>query len=198
MTTASYNTVTTISEGLYKEKGSKFIAYAFPIIDERNVKNILQELHKKYYDARHICYAYRLGVKSIYERTNDDGEPKHSAGDPILGQIKSLELTNTLVAVIRYFGGTKLGVGGLINAYRTATQEALQHSKIEKKVLTAIITISFPYNNTNEVMRAIKNFEIEIVEQSFTEVCSIKGNIKEALLPNLQEAFSQIAAVRVD
>ena len=138
----TYLTLNTVAEGVYKEKGSKFLAFGYNVNSEEQVRERLEELRKKFYDARHHCYAYMLGHGSNQKwRANDDGEPNHSAGTPILNQIKSFELTNVLVVVIRYFGGTKLGVSGLINAYKTATQEALAMAEIEERILTNLIKI---------------------------------------------------------
>lgn len=173
-----YKTITKRSEGLYKEKGSKFIAHAFPIHSEEEIKSALEELRKKYYDARHHCYAYVLGQDYGQFRANDDGEPNHSAGDPILGQIRSKELTNTLVVVVRYFGGTKLGVGGLINAYKTAADEALQANTIKTVEITNSYSLTFDYESTNEVMRIVKDFDLEINEQRYEADCYLKVSVK--------------------
>jgi len=165
------------SEGLYKEKGSKFLAFAYPVADEDSVKDILNNLKKQYYDARHHCYAYIIGADASQYRANDDGEPNHSAGDPILGQIRSLELTNTLVVVVRYFGGTKLGVSGLINAYKTSAAQALAKAQIIDIEVTQLITLKFIYPETNEVMKLVGNHNIKISNQEFAADCTIEGNI---------------------
>ncbi len=184
MTIESYRTLASNSvfEGFYKEKGSKFLGFAFHVTSEEEVKEKLDSLKKTYYDARHHCYAYILGIKNRKTRANDDGEPGHSAGDPILGQIKSMDLTNTLVVVVRYFGGTKLGVSGLINAYRTAAQEALQSAEVAVIEITEALEIQFPYESTNEVMRLIKDCEIKINQQTFEADCKIIGEVAESLV----------------
>jgi uncharacterized YigZ family protein len=151
-----YLTVAKDSEGFYKEKGSKFLAFAYPVSNEEEIKEKLEALRKQFYDARHFCYGYIFGLAAEHYRANDDGEPNHSAGDPILGQIKSNELTNTLVVVVRYFGGTKLGVGGLITAYKTAAAEALAQNEIIEKPITKSFTLMFPYEEMNEVQRLAK------------------------------------------
>lgn len=174
----AYKTITNPTQGLYKEKGSKFLSFAFPVSTEEDIKRNQEELRKQYYDARHHCYAYVLGQQYEHYRANDDGEPNHSAGDPILGQIKSKELTNTLVVVVRYFGGTKLGVGGLINAYKIAAEEALNNSLIKLVEITTNYALNFSYEATNEVMRIVKDFDLEIVEQLYEAECYLNVNVK--------------------
>lgn len=173
----SYLTISKNSEGLYKEKGSKFIALSFPVRSEEQVKEKLEEVKKTYYDARHHCYAYILGANGAQYRANDDGEPNHSAGDPILGQIKSRELTNTLVVVVRYFGGTKLGVSGLINAYKTSAAEALEQNKVVEKLITKSVKFIFPYEEMNEVMKLVSDFELEIINQQFEMECVLEAEV---------------------
>ncbi len=196
----SYLTISKTSEGLYKEKGSKFIGLAFPVKSEEAVKDKLEEAKKTYYDARHHCYAYMLKPDASQYRANDDGEPNHSAGDPILGQIKSRELTNTLVIVVRYFGGTKLGVSGLINAYKTAASEALDTNKVVEKLITKTLRLYFPYEEMNEAMKLISDFEMEITNQTFEMECEIEAEIliskteefesKATLLQNLSHPIN--------
>ena len=165
------------STGLYKEKGSKFIALAYPVTSITSINEQLELLRKQYHDARHHCYAYILGNDGKQFRANDDGEPNHSAGDPILGQIKSFNLTNTLVVVIRYFGGTKLGVSGLINAYKTSAEEALKSTKSIKVFITTPIKITYPYSSTNEVMKLVNDFELSIIDHAFAEDCILKAEV---------------------
>ncbi len=185
----SYLTISKAGEGFYKEKGSKFIAIANYAESEVTVQSNLDGLRKQYYDARHHCYAYSLGIENVRTRANDDGEPGHSAGDPILGQIRSLDLHNCLVVVIRYFGGTKLGVGGLIHAYKTAAASALEDATIVKKKITQSLEVRFPYTETNEVMRKLNELEVEIVNQEFTMDCLIQGEILKSQALRLPEAF---------
>lgn len=173
-----YLTLAKGGEGLYKEKGSKFIAHAYFAASEDEVKAIQEELRQRYHDARHHCYAYVIGPDRSQYRANDDGEPNHSAGDPILGQINSKQLTNTLVVVIRYFGGTKLGVSGLINAYKIAAEEALNNSKIISVDITKSVTLKYSYAATSEVMRLVDDFELTITDQDFADECIINGEVK--------------------
>ena len=142
----TYLTIKRTSEGIFKEKGSKFLAFAFPVENEEEIKGHIDELKKKYYDARHHCFAFILGPDGAHYRANDDGEPNHSAGDPILGQIRSRNLTDTLVVVVRYFGGTKLGVPGLINAYKAATADALDNNEVVEKIVTKALLLHFNYS----------------------------------------------------
>ena len=169
----SFRTISGRAEGFYKEKGSKFIAYAIPVEKEEQIKEELDKLKKEYFDARHHCYAWMLGPDKKRFRAADDGEPAHSAGDPILGQIRSKEITNVLVVVVRYFGGTKLGVGGLITAYKTAANDALDKAVIIEKDIHQSITIAFDYIATPEIMKLIKDFDLTIKEQSFEIRCTM-------------------------
>ncbi|MGB5499279.1 MAG: YigZ family protein [Maribacter sp.] len=161
------------NEILFKEKKSKFFGYAFPITTEDEVKPIIEGLKKKHYNANHVCYAWQLGVSKIRYRANDDGEPNNSAGMPIYGQIQSFELTNVLVAVVRIFGGTKLGVGGLISSYRKATQMALEDSILIEKTIKADIEVTFGYPDMDRVMRIIKQNQLEIVSQQLEIDCTL-------------------------
>ncbi len=172
----TYNTITKPSEAmLFKDKNSKFFGYAFPVLNEDNIKSHLEALKKEHHSARHWCYAYQLGKsesKRSY-RVNDDGEPSNSAGMPIYGQLQSFDVTNTLIVVVRYFGGVKLGVGGLINAYRTAAQMALESSKIVERTINIDYCVSFAYKNMNKVMRIIKEKKINVVNQVLELDCKI-------------------------
>lgn len=168
-----FQTIQSESEGIYKEKGSKFLAFAYPVKNEEDVKAKLELLRKQYYDARHHCYAYIFGNQGEHFRANDDGEPNHSAGDPILGQIRSKEITNTLVVVVRYFGGTKLGVSGLINAYKTAAAQTLDANRIIQCPITKPYRFTFPYESTNTIMKLIADFDLQITNQSFEANCMI-------------------------
>jgi uncharacterized YigZ family protein len=173
-----YYTIKDRTEGIYKEKGSKFIALTWHVKDEENIKEILEEVKKEYHDARHHCYAWVLGNDGSQTRANDDGEPNNSAGKPILAQINRFELTYVMVVVIRYFGGTLLGVGGLINAYRTAAQEALQKAERTKKYLLSVFSIKFNYPDMNNVMRILKESQALQIEQDFHISCSIEAGIR--------------------
>jgi uncharacterized YigZ family protein len=193
----TYSTLQAPSEGLYKEKGSKFIALAYPVYTEEEIKDILAELRKKYYDARHYCYAYILGADKSRYRANDDGEPNHSAGDPILGQIRSAGLSNILVVVIRYFGGTKLGVSGLINAYKVATADALQHATIIEKYETTLLQAQYDYLQMNEVMSLVKEYDLEVREQQFELDCRLTLEIRKKLENEISEKLDGIEGVKV-
>ncbi|WP_333875892.1 IMPACT family protein [Flavobacterium sp.] len=171
----TYNTLAQPSaEILYKEKNSKFFGYAIPIESEEDVKTHLEALRKQHQGAVHFCYAFQLGTDTVYFRANDDGEPGNSAGMPIYGQIQSFGVTNVLVVVVRFFGGVKLGVGGLISAYRTAAQMALAEADIIEKTINVHFVISFDYKNMNKVMRIIKEKNLEIVAQKMEESCQIE------------------------
>ena len=169
-----YKTIATPSgESLYKIKNSKFFSYAFPVANEEEIKEILNQIKKEHYQARHWCYAWRLDTAPIRYRANDDGEPSNTAGQPILGQLQSFEVTNTLLIVVRYFGGVKLGVGGLISAYRTAAHECLRNVSIVTKLITTTIKINFEYPLMNDVMRKIKQHKLIISKQDFNTNCEI-------------------------
>ena len=161
------------TEILFKEKNSKFFGYSFPITSEDEVKSIVNNLRKQHFGAGHFCYAFQLGTDTLFFRANDDGEPNNSAGMPIYGQIQSFGLTNVLVVVVRFFGGVKLGVGGLISAYKTAAQMALEESVILEKTIDVHFQISFDYKNMNKVMRIIKEKNLEIITQQMKESCQI-------------------------
>lgn len=186
----SFHTISGSSAGEYKEKGSKFIALAFPVVSEDDAKARLTEVKKKYFDARHYCYAYILGADKSKFRAYDDGEPNHSAGDPILGQIRSKNLTNVLVIVVRYFGGTKLGVGGLVTAYKTAAEEALNRTEVIEKQIEVRVSLRYDYKFTPEVMRLIKDFDLRIELQEFTEESHLNVSI---LLKQRADFLSKIA-----
>jgi uncharacterized YigZ family protein len=195
--TFSYRTIKDTSEGSYKEKGSKFLGFAFPVISEEEVKQKISELKKKYFDARHHCYAYIVGVDRTKFRAFDDGEPNHSAGDPILGQIRSKELTNVLVVVVRYFGGVKLGVGGLISAYKAAAEDALNSSVIIEKEVLQGYAIEYPYISTPDVMKLVKEFDLEIRNQSFETDCKMEASISVRLKASFEEKVQLLNALGV-
>jgi len=175
----TYRTIKTPSEGIFRDKGSKFIAYAFPFTEEEQLKTILNEVKALHPKARHHCWAYRLTPDRAVYRINDDGEPSGTAGRPILNVMLSLELTNVIVVVVRYFGGTLLGVPGLIHAYKSATQEALGAARVVEKTLDDIYAIDFDYLQMNEVMRVIKEYELEILSQEFDNRCQITLSIRQ-------------------
>lgn len=174
MDSDEYYTLSQVSQDEYKEKGSKFIAYAFPIDTEADIKKSLESVKDKHHDARHHCYAYRLGRNGENCRANDDGEPNHTAGDPILGQIKSFEVTNCLVVVVRYFGGTKLGVSGLINAYKTAAELALRSNKKVKRFESEVFEIRYKYEETNFIQKTVQDLDMAIIDQEFELECKMK------------------------
>lgn len=192
---STYQTISSLSEGLYKEKGSKFLAFAFPVTSEDEVKKIQEDLRKEYYDARHHCFAWVLGMDDQSWRANDDGEPAHSAGDPILGQIRSFNLTNTLVVVIRYFGGTKLGVGGLIHAYKVATEEALNKASKQEIFETRNLVMKFSYDAMSTAERLLTDFEIEVIRRDFQLSCEIEGRIKKDSIPLFKEKTSDLYTI---
>lgn len=194
----TYRTLDAPSEGLYKEKGSKFIALAYPVYSEEEVKEILAGLKKQYYDARHHCYAYSLGADKSRYRANDDGEPNHSAGDPILGQIRSFDLSNVLVVVVRYFGGTKLGVSGLINAYKTSTAEALSNATIIEKHETALLQVHFAYPQMNDVMSLVKEYDLGVREQHFELDCRMTLEVRRKLQEEVSGKLESIDGVGVE
>ena len=170
----TYNTIAFPSPKiLYKEKNSKFFGYAFPVTNEDEIKEHLDVLRKQHHGAVHFCYAFQLGTETLYFRANDDGEPSNSAGMPIYGQIQSFGVTNVLVVVVRFFGGIKLGVGGLISAYRTSAQMALADAEIIEKTIDVSFEVTFDYKNINKVMRVIKEKNLNIVSQEMNESCKI-------------------------
>lgn len=190
-----YKSIGGPSEGLFKDNGSRFIALAYPVETEARVKEIVAALRKEYHDARHHCYAYRLGYKSDVWRASDDGEPSGSAGRPILGQIDSLGLSDVLVVVVRYFGGIKLGIPGLIRAYKTATADALSKAAIVPKVAGAVFTVRFGYEAMNPVMKALKEMEIPASAQDFGENCSLQVRVRLSGVERFLERLEGIAFV---
>ncbi|MEJ0056464.1 MAG: YigZ family protein [Bacteroidota bacterium] len=193
----SYLTIQAPVQGIYKEKGSKFLAFASPVGSEEEVKNNLKALKKEYFDARHHGYAYVLGPGKEKYRAFDDGEPNHSTGDPILGQIRSKNLTNVLVVVVRYFGGVKLGVGGLIAAYKTAAEEALNKAAIIELEVTSELELLFEYEATSDVMRAIKEFDAVIIKQDFIDGCRMVLSVKLRHRVGFVDKISLLKAVGV-
>ena len=192
--TDQYRTIThQMGEGFYSEKRSKFLAFAHHVTTENEVKELLQTYKKKYYDARHCCYAYMLGADRSVFRANDDGEPFSTAGKPILGQINAHELTDILIVVVRYFGGTKLGTSGLIVAYRTAAATAIENAQIETRYVEDIIDYSFTYPLLNEVMRVVKELEPRIVSQTFDNTCHVSLAIRKSQAAELRQRLEQLS-----
>lgn len=189
----SYKTITNIAEGYYTEKRSKFYAFAHHVESADEVKELLAGYRKKYYDARHVCWAYRLGPTGEEFRMNDDGEPSSTAGKPIHGQLVSRDLTDVVVFVIRYYGGVNLGTSGLIIAYREATVDALNNAVVEERLVESIIEYSFPYAMMNGVMKIVKDMNPRIVSQTFDNTCSIKLAIRESLAPQLQSRLDKLS-----
>lgn len=194
----TYKTITSSTEGiLFKKKNSKFYGYAYPVLNEDEVKLHLTAVKKQHHAARHWCYAYQIGPEQPIFRANDDGEPSNSAGMPIYGQIQSFEVTNILIVVVRYFGGVKLGVGGLIKAYKTTAQLTLEDSKIVKKTIDLQFQITFEYEEINKVMRIIKEKQLQIVKQQLELNCSITIAVRKTEYHNALEAFKAIYGVLV-
>lgn len=187
-----------MAEGTYTEKRSKFLAFALPVSSVDEVKQYVAEYSKKYYDARHCCYAYMLGHERLEFRANDNGEPSGTAGKPILGQINSNELTNILIIVIRYFGGIKLGTSGLIVAYKAAAAEAIAAAEIIEKTVDEAVSFAFEYPFMNDVMRIVKEEEPEIVTQGYDMDCTMTLRIRKDSMPKLKARLSKVETLRFD
>ncbi len=198
MSEDTYKTITDLSEAIYTEKRSKFIAIALPVRTLDEIKTHLEFYQKKYYDARHVCYAYMLGPERKDFRANDNGEPSGTAGKPILGQILSHELTDILVVVVRYFGGIKLGTSGLIVAYREAAAEAINDATIIEKTVDQEVTVLFEYPFMNSVMRIVKEEEPEIVSQSYDMDCSMTLRIRSSLMSKLRARLEKVETLRFE
>lgn len=194
----TFKTIVSSAEGSYKEKGSKFLSFAFPVKNVDEINQILARYRKQYYDARHICYAYMLGSAKNEWRANDDGEPSGTAGRPILGQINSFELTNVLVIVVRYFGGILLGTGGLITAYKEASMDALEQANIVEQTIDEVFTVEFDYLLMNEVMRVIKEINPLVLDQSFDNMCAMKLSIRQSDAEKLKSKLGNIIGVNVE
>lgn len=193
----TYKTISAPSEGIYTEKRSKFIALAIPVKSIEEVKEHLDLLQKKYYDARHVCYAYMLGSQRTNFRANDNGEPSGTAGKPILGQINSNELTDILVVVVRYFGGIKLGTSGLIVAYKAAAAEALAAAEVVTRTVDESITVLFEYPMMNDVMRIVKEMEPKILEQSYDNDCTMTLQIRQSQMETLRQRLLKVDGLRL-
>ncbi|MFA6770264.1 MAG: YigZ family protein [Bacteroidales bacterium] len=188
----SYKSISKPSMGIYKELGSKFLSFAYPVSSEEEIKEIISTLKKEHFSARHHCYAYRLGITGETWRANDDGEPSSSAGRPILGQLLSNELSDILVVVVRYFGGTKLGIPGLIRSYKSATIDAIKNGEIIIKIASETICFNFDYTNIEPVMKLLKAFDTNVIKQEFDLRCNFFISIRETQYQNLLTALEEI------
>ena len=198
MTTKStYRTLRKRGEGLYKEKGSKFIGIAVKCYNEAEAKEFLEAWNKEHHQARHLCYAYRFGLEGEVYRANDDGEPSNSAGAPILGQLQSFEITNALVGVVRYYGGTKLGVGGLINAYRTAAKEAIENTEVMTLEVFDHIILKFDYPDMVAVMNTLKKWGLEMDSHTFENSCEIKCSLPLSKTEEIKSEFKCLESVEL-
>ena len=191
--TDEFKTISNTSEGFYSEKRSKFLAFAHHVESLDEIKNLLADYRKKYYDARHVCYAYMLGADRTDFRANDDGEPSSTAGKPILGQINSNELTDILIVVVRYYGGVNLGTSGLIVAYREAAADAIAHADVITKQVEEIVTYDFPYVMMNDVMRIVKEMQPRIIEQTYDNNCQIKLSIRRSEADQLRSRLNKLS-----
>ena len=194
----SYKSIPAPAEGLFKDNGSRFISFAFPVETEEEIKDIVAELKKKYHDARHHCYAYRLGYMGDRFRANDDGEPSGSAGRPILGQIDSRGLSDVLVVVVRYFGGIKLGIPGLIRAYKTSTAEALDNAGTVEKIAGKWFRIDFGYGAMNQVMKVLKDMDLRQKDQDFGNECSLKAWVRLSMEDDFKDRLSGVEGCRIE
>ena len=190
--TDEFKTIKETSEGYYTEKRSKFLAFAHPVKTVDEVKDIVAQYRKKYYDARHVCYAYMLGAERTEFRANDDGEPSSTAGKPILGQINSNELTDILIVVVRYYGGVNLGTSGLIVAYREAASDAIAHATIEMRQVEEIVKYSFAYPQMNDVMRVVKDMNPRIISQTYDNTCEIVLSIRKSEADQLRNRLQKL------
>jgi len=193
----TYKTISKPSEGLFKDKGSKFISFAYPVKSEDEIREIILTLKKEHHSARHHCYAWRLGHEKLLFRANDDGEPSSTAGKPILGQIQNHDLTNILIVVVRYFGGTLLGVSGLINAYKNAAMDAINQAEIIEKIVDQKLLIEFGYGVMNEVMKVFKDEKLPQIESAFDLECQISTQIRLSELDRITEALKKIEGLKI-
>ena len=193
----TFFTINKPSKGFYKDKGSKFISLAFPVLSETEIIEIIHSLHKEYHGARHHCYAWKLGLTGNAYRMNDSGEPSGTAGKPILGQINSKQLTNVLIVVVRYFGGVLLGTGGLAQAYKKAAADALENAEIVQKYMKAVFQLSFCYPNINQVLRIVEDCNGEQFGRNFGENCEIKVKVRKSYAPKFVEAIERLEGVEL-
>ena len=193
----TYKTIKSPAEGLFKDKGSKFLAFAYPFENESEIKNIIEPLRKEHFKAVHFCYAYRVGLDRTNFKVNDDGEPSGSAGRPILNALLSKEITNILVVVVRYWGGTLLGVPGLINAYKSATEEVLTNAEIIEKTVNDVYQITFGYVQMNDIMKVVKDFDLKIKNQQFDNQCIIKLEFRQSITTKVVGQFEKVEEIEV-
>ncbi|MFA7490061.1 MAG: YigZ family protein [Mariniphaga sp.] len=194
----SYKTIADKSEGFFKDKGSRFFAYAFPVNTEEETKEIINQIRKEHHTARHHCYAWRIGIKEISFRANDDGEPSSTAGKPILGQLIKFDLTNVLLVVVRYFGGTLLGTGGLIQAYRSAAADALSHARIVIQTVKNYYRIKFTYLQMNDVMQVVKQENLNISDTRFELDCQIDMVVRQSESARIEQLFKPMKGVKIE
>lgn len=193
-----YKSISALSTGIFKDNGSKFLAFAYPVTSEEEIKPIIQQLKKEYFDARHHCYAYRLGHTGSVWRINDDGEPSSTAGRPIYGQILSAGLSDILVVVVRYFGGIKLGVPGLIRAYKTSTADAIANATIIEKIATEPFKIIFDYLQMNAIMKRLKEMNLTPAQQQFDLNCSLRVDVRLNAIESFMESFEKVEGCRIE
>ena len=196
MNSDTYKTIISSSQGIYKEKGSRFVSFAVPVSDQQEIKAIIDKIRKEHYEAKHHCYAYMIGHERIIWRVNDDGEPSGTAGRPILGQINSYGLTNIIIVVSRYFGGTLLGVSGLINAYRTAAASSIQNAELTEMTVQEYYEITYPYISMNDVMRILKEENLGQSQQSFDLECRILLNFRVSVKEKVLNQLSRIDGLK--
>lgn len=194
----TYLTIEKPAETIFKDKGSKFLAFAYPVENDQQIKEILNQLKKEHHTANHHCYAYRLGADKMNFRANDDGEPNNTAGKPILGQIQSNDLTNILIVVVRYFGGTLLGVSGLINAYKNSAADVIKVSTITEKQILFNYTIQFYFEHLNDVMKLLKQLDCKITNQQFDNNCEISFSIRKANSEQCEEKLKKIEGLKLE
>lgn len=194
----TYKTIAAPSEGIYKEKGSKFLAFAYPVRTQEEIKAHLERLRKEYFDARHHCYAYILGPRKDAFRANDDGEPSGTGGRPIHGQLLSADLTDTLIVVVRYFGGILLGASGLANAYKAAARDAIDHATIVEKTIDCRYRLTFKYEAMNDVMRILKDFDLKPLNQQFDLDCTLEVSVRQSLSVRLYDAVRDLRTVAIE
>ena len=194
----TYKTLAAPSEGLYKEKGSKFLAFAYPVHTIDEVKVHLEQLRKDYFDARHHCYAYILGPRKDAFRANDDGEPSGTGGRPIHGQLLSADLTDTLIVVVRYFGGILLGASGLANVYKTAARDAIDHATIIEKTIDCRYRLGFAYETMNDVMRILKDYDLKPENQNYDMSCSLEVSVRQSLSVRFYDDVAELRTVKID